>query len=129
MFSAFREWMDDQGWQGKNLDKDLLVCGNKIYSPETCLFVSPAINRLLTNGMASRGKYPQGVYKIRDKYRAQISINNINTFLGDFKTPSLAEAVYLKAKSKHIRNIAEKESEPLRSALLRHASLFSRLDD
>ena len=34
-FSVFRNWMESQDWQDTQLDKDLLVEGNKVYSPET----------------------------------------------------------------------------------------------
>ena len=43
-FSNFKSWMEQQDWEGKQLDKDLLVYKNKIYSPETCVFVSSVIN-------------------------------------------------------------------------------------
>lgn len=32
-FSNFKSWMEKQDWEGKELDKDLLVRGNKVYSP------------------------------------------------------------------------------------------------
>ena len=38
-FSNFKSWMETQDWEGKHLDKDLLVEGNKIYSPDTCILV------------------------------------------------------------------------------------------
>jgi len=73
LFSNFKKWMLTQDWEGKQLDKDLLVGGNKEYSPQTCLFVSHAVNSatLLSNG--SRGAYPVGVYynKRNRKYRAK----------------------------------------------------------
>lgn len=34
-FSNFRAWMVTQDWEGKSLDKDLLIEGNKIYSADT----------------------------------------------------------------------------------------------
>jgi len=34
LFSAFKSWMKKQDWDGKQLDKDLLISGNKIYSPD-----------------------------------------------------------------------------------------------
>jgi hypothetical protein len=36
---AFTEWMRGQEWQGRQLDKDILWPGNKIYAPDKCLFV------------------------------------------------------------------------------------------
>lgn len=39
-FSKFRAWMLKQDWQGKQIDKDIRVKGNKIYSAETCMFVT-----------------------------------------------------------------------------------------
>ena len=55
LFSTFRAWMDQQDWEGLQLDKDLLVKGNKIYSPETCLFVSGQVNNFVLERGASRG--------------------------------------------------------------------------
>ena len=46
-FSAFKSWMRSQNWNGLELDKDLKSYGNKIYSPETCMFVPPKINKML----------------------------------------------------------------------------------
>ena len=36
-FSVFKVWMEKQDWEGKQLDKDLLFEGNKIYSADTCV--------------------------------------------------------------------------------------------
>lgn len=48
-FSNFRAWMELQDWEGMDLDKDLIVDGNKIYSPETCVFIPAKLNAFLTN--------------------------------------------------------------------------------
>ena len=43
-FQNFAKWMSKQNCEGKQLDKDIKVEGNKVYSPETCMFVTPAEN-------------------------------------------------------------------------------------
>lgn len=48
-FSNFKRWMEQQDFQGMELDKDLLVAGNKLYSPETCSFIPQKLNAFLTN--------------------------------------------------------------------------------
>lgn len=60
-FSAFRGWALTQDWEGNQLDKDLLVPGNKIYSRGTCVFVPPTINNFMTDSGAIRGEWPIGV--------------------------------------------------------------------
>lgn len=60
-FSVFKEWMERQPWEGNALDKDLLVTGNKIYGPDTCVFIPQALNNFLGDCGRSRGKYPIGV--------------------------------------------------------------------
>tara|TARA_R110001632_G_scaffold166585_1_gene285028 strand:- start:1076 stop:1714 length:639 start_codon:yes stop_codon:yes gene_type:complete len=39
-FQVFAKWFDDNYVDGYHLDKDIKNKGNKIYSPENCLFVS-----------------------------------------------------------------------------------------
>lgn len=61
-FSSFKAWMEKQDWKGKELDKDLLVRGNKVYSPETCVFVDKLTNNFTLDSGATRGEWPIGVY-------------------------------------------------------------------
>lgn len=122
-FSGFKSWMMEQDWEGKHLDKDILIPGNKIYAPDRCLFVTKEINNLLNDHARGRGKYPQGVSwkKGHKKYYAAISINNVDKHLGSYDTVEEASQVYRDAKSAHVRAVADEQTEPLRSALHRHA--------
>ena len=70
--AEFKKWMEQQDWQGKCLDKDIIVPGNKLYSPKTCSFVLQATNSFVVASDASRGDYPIGVnlHKLTGKYQA-----------------------------------------------------------
>jgi len=70
-FSNFKSWMEKQDWEGKHLDKDLLIEDNKVYSPETCIFISPEVNTFIEWGTNKRS-LPRGVCwcKDKNKYRA-----------------------------------------------------------
>lgn len=74
-FSNFKAWMETQDWQGKQLDKDLLFEGNKVYGAETCVFVSPMVNTFVNDSGAARGDWPIGVdwEKRSSKFRAKCS--------------------------------------------------------
>ena len=60
-FSNFRAWMEKQDWQGKQLDKDLLSEGNKVYSECTCVFVTKMVNTFITDRGNDRGDWLIGV--------------------------------------------------------------------
>lgn len=91
------------------LDKDILCKGNKIYSPDTCVFVPQTINNLFTKRDNSRGNYPVGVYydKSMEKYKAQCNINIKKKFLGYYNTPEEAFQVYKNFKEQYIKEVAE----------------------
>lgn len=123
--SNFADWMLVQDYSGKHLDKDIIAPGNKVYSPETCCFVTKAINTLLTNSAAKRGKYPQGVVKENSSFRAEVTKYGKKVRIGLFDTPEEASKAYRKAKSMHILNIAEDITDPrIRNGLLKHAELL-----
>ena len=123
-FMAFRAWMMTQGWEGKQLDKDIIVPGNKVYSPATCVFVSSQINSLLLDCAAARGKWPIGVSwdKHAEKFIAKIRENGRLRHLGLFTTPEAAHRAYNKEKVRIVRTAARECDDPRVSAgLLRHS--------
>ena len=122
LFSAFKSWMVKQDWQDKDLDKDIMVQGNKIYSPVTCLFVDPDVNMLLTRGNSIKRDLPIGVSfdKQRGKYQAKHKRNGKTKMLGRYGTAEEAHEVYKKFKYKLIKEVALLQSEPLRTALLNY---------
>lgn len=130
-FSNFRAWMVEQDWEGNELDKDILVIGNKVYGPETCLFVTRQINTMMQNGR--RGKLLPGVKLCKGpgkkKFEARLNIKGKKTYLGYSDTEAEAHEVYLRAKSDYIEEVANEQEEPLKSALYRHAdSLYEKAE-
>jgi len=102
--------MRGYGFDGWQLDKDILVKGNKLYSKDTCCFVPAEVNLLLTKCDNSRGKYPVGVcfHKATGKFRADLRINGKRKHLGYFTTPEEAFQAYKPAKEAHIKAVADK---------------------
>lgn len=108
-FQVFAEWFEKNYIEGWELDKDILVKGNKIYSPETCCFVPKEINYLFIKCDSKRGKYPIGVTKIGNRFTSQISKGvNGHKYLGLFKTPEEAFRAYKKEKEDYARELADK---------------------
>lgn len=103
-FSNFKIWMIKQDWQGKHLDKDLLSLGNKVYSPDTCYFITSEINSLLC-GIEKKGC---SFDKSRNKYIAKVSVSGRTVNLGRYKTEQEANEAHKIAK-KDILIAAAKE--------------------
>lgn len=122
LFSNFKSWMIKQNWEDNHLDKDLLIKGNKLYSPSTCLFVSSHINTLLSDNKKRRGAHPQGVtyHKIAKKFQAQCQRKGKVKCLGFFDSEKEAHEAYKTFKYKLIKDIAIEQTEPLKSALLNY---------
>ena len=113
-FEYFYEWchkqigFNNEGWQ---LDKDLLIKGNKVYSEDFCVFIPSDINLLLTKSTASRGEYLIGVSwcKTNKAFKAQVSRSKGKSeYLGLFKTETEAFNAYKQAKESFVKEQAEK---------------------
>ena len=105
-FQNFAQWYEDNYKDNFHLDKDILIKGNKHYSPETCCFVPQEINTLFTKTNSKRGDYPIGVTKAKNKFRAEISIRGRGKYLDSFNTPEEAFECYKIAKEKYIKEMA-----------------------
>lgn len=110
LYSNFEKWFNDPSngyMEGYCLDKDIIVKGNKTYSPETCCFVPNEINALFIKHDSKRGKYPIGVSLHNKKYCARINVfKKGSVWLGVFETPELAFSAYKKAKEDYIKSMA-----------------------
>lgn len=105
-FQVFAKWYENNYVEDWQLDKDILIKGNKIYSPETCVFVPQEVNKLFVKSNAIRGEYPIGVYKVGDKFIARLNINGKHTHIGTFNTPQEAFKAFKTAKENQIKCVA-----------------------
>jgi hypothetical protein len=101
-FQNFCEWCETNYIEGFQLDKDILIKGNKKYGPDTCCFVPNEINMLFNTQNSSRGNLLIGAYKSGDKFTSYLG----RTYLGSFFTENQAFQAYKSAKEKHMKEIA-----------------------
>jgi hypothetical protein len=112
-FMSFRAWMIQQNWHGKQLDKDLLFLGNKIYSPDACIFVSLQINTLLADSGASRGEFPIGAswHIGKGEFQALCRTNGKLKHLGYFTNFHAAHRAWQQFKIKVIQQAAAGQAD------------------
>lgn len=105
-FQNFAEWFEQNYKEGLQLDKDLRIHGNKIYSPDTCCFVSNKINNLFhVNQTKNKSGLLTGVTLQDGRYRAQCNIGTGRRHIGYFDTEKEAHKAYLQVKHNHIKSI------------------------
>lgn len=112
-FQNFAKWYEknyyDIGKGRMHLDKDILVKGNRIYSPDTCVFIPQRINMIFM-GKTNRYNLPSGISKT-ETGRYGTMYNTIH--LGTYDTLEEALIPYNKAKVEHIHNVAEEYKKVL----------------
>ena len=120
LYENFYEWLHsqenfDKWYSGKRwaVDKDILIKGSKIYSPETCCLIPQNINCLFLKREAERGKYPIGVHYSEDGFiaRCRNPFTDKNEELGIYSTPEKAFNAYKNYKEDIIKKVAKIEYE------------------
>tara|TARA_B100001113_G_scaffold189760_1_gene155427 strand:- start:42 stop:1196 length:1155 start_codon:yes stop_codon:yes gene_type:complete len=126
--SAFKEWVESwDDYENKQVDKDILIPGNKHYGPDTCLMVTRQINSWFKEYPQDYiGDLPIGVTRTSNKkksftlpYRAQIMEVDPNggpgtkKHLGYFTTVELASDAYKNALREARFILYENETDPI----------------
>jgi len=114
-FSNFKRWMEKQDFDGMQLDKDLLFNGNKVYSDETCVFVTKEVNIFTTDCGASKGEYKIGVswHKAGNKFQSHVSnpFTKKKEYLGYFTCELEAHQTWLKRKLELAHLLAAEQTD------------------
>ena len=126
-YPNFKNWYDNNYYEINNktsqLDKDILIKGNKVYSPDTCVFVPKFINTLFIKCQKTRGDSPIGMSynKANKNYKAHLSVftngKSVKKYLGSFDTTNEAFEVYKKAKEEYIKEIADEYKDKIPTEL------------
>lgn len=118
-FQNFAKWFEENYYEINGecmqLDKDILIKGNKIYSPNTCVFVPQRINSLLIKSNKIRGKYPIGV-SIDNKNNFRVFCNNKQegyTYIGRYNTELEAFNAYKKYKESYVKQVADEYKDKI----------------
>ena len=121
--SNFERWMEQQDWEGKELDKDILFPCNKVYGPETCVFISHTLNTFLIDSAGARGDFPLGTHwhKATQMYAAQCGnpFTKKREHLGLFNNPEDGHLVWKERKHELSCALADKQTDPRVAAALR----------
>ena len=112
-FNIFRVWYEKYWEYDYVIDKDLLIDGNKHYSPDTARMIPRWVNSLFAYSKKEKDT-PRGVTyrKDRGKYQARITIYREKTNLGFFNTAKEAECKYLFSKAFAILDYADNDDMP-----------------
>ena len=118
-YQNFAKWFDENFYQVEGsrmeLDKDILIKGNKTYSPQTSIFAPQRINSLFAKCSTPRKDIPIGVEwcKKDKKYR----VNYSNEHAGYYDSAIEAFYHYKESKEKQIKEIAEEYKNKIPRAL------------
>ena len=117
-YQDYAQWYVDNKYCGREnwqIDKDILINGNKIYGPDFCCVVPQEINLLIGKRNACRGEYPIGVefHTSSGKFRARMSVGGHHKHICLCDTPEDAFSRYKEKKEEYIKRMADKYKDVL----------------
>jgi hypothetical protein len=112
--SDFIKWVDSQpnkDWQNCDLDKDLLVSGNKKYCPENCVFVERKVNNFFLEAASHDSEYMVGVtwHKRLNRFMAQCCDpfrRKNSSYIGYYDTETEAHLAWCQTKAIYAKELA-----------------------
>ena len=130
-FSSFRAWIVDYSERigvdiaSMDLDKDLIINGSNVYSPETCSLVTSITNRFILDKGSCRAGFLTGVAYAGKSKSGRVSARCSNPFtgkdeyLGRFDSELEAHHAWKKRKHELACKLAEMQHDERVSAALK----------
>lgn len=118
-FKNFKSWYDDNYPIELvrdldirfEIDKDLLISGNKVYSHENCIFLPQKVNGFMTNNKSNNTSGYTGVCWNKQHNKWQVRIQDFETgkrkHLGYFTDIEDAGKAYVKARENEVLKVKE----------------------
>lgn len=107
-FQNFAEWFYKQKRSDNfQLDKDIIVRGNRVYGPETSCLIHRELNALCSSPKRTNNSLPPGVRAENKKYRARLYYDGEDRSLGLYSTPEDAFLAYKEAKEARVKYLAK----------------------
>lgn len=118
IFSMFKKWavlqsVPPESMNNYHLDKDLLGRGSKIYSPDTCCFLSPLLNTFMTNCIGGNPLKGTTVKKSNGLIFAQVKnpLLNKTEYLGVCSTREEGHTLWLRRKKEILEEVIDLEDD------------------
>lgn len=127
--SNFIKWVDSQpnrDWVNCVPDKDILIDGNKHYSPDTVVYVSQAMNNFFNESGSSKNGLLRGVSKDK-RFNCYVATcvnpltegKNNGRYIGRFKTELEAHLAWKAKKNEYAHELAKSETnDKIKNSLL-----------
>lgn len=114
-FTKFKSWVQSQTWEDLDLDKDILIHGNKVYAPDLCVFVDQKVNNFLTERKMTSNPYPTGVVFLNHLNKFKAACHNVKTkqqkHIGLFETAEEAHLAWLFYKLEQAKSLASEQTD------------------
>lgn len=126
-FQNFAKWAvnrDDylEEWE---IDKDILIASNRIYSPESCCFVPRIINcAIRSSALKDKTKIPFRISGGQKQYKVFITLDNSVKKALYFKDIEQAHSAVVEFKTKRVKELAEQFKQQLNSEVYLKLSNF-----
>jgi len=119
-YSNFKKWCEENYYsvddEKMELDKDILKKRNKMYSPETCIFVPKSVNSLFINAKSARGNLPIGIDIAKNgsfRVRVRKLGKSRQSLIGCYDNIVEAFEVYKENKEQLIKETAHKYKDKI----------------
>lgn len=117
-YTNFEKWFDENYYtidgEEIELDKDILIRGNKIYSPDTCIFVPKRINSLFISLNKNNNKTIGIDWKEKiHKYQIRCCFENDRKYIGVYSTEEESFNAYKQFKESYVKQIADKYKDKI----------------